>query len=208
MTAEALMQAILEFPDDDAPRLVYADWLEEHGDAEQAEFIRVQIELATLPPHERRTSLGKRARELLARNEADWVRPIRAHVASWAFRRGFVSAVTLSVDAYMKHTFELVHLTPIQRIEVEDTGSVEIAVSATDLIPKNIAREHLVLPLGNADFQGLRNLLVVAMTDMTDFDLMQRLGCILNRNVATVEAKPEQLEEAINRRYGRNGGKP
>ncbi len=30
---DALLRAILDSPDDDAPRLVYADWLEENGDA-------------------------------------------------------------------------------------------------------------------------------------------------------------------------------
>src|SRR4051812_5383520 len=39
--ADALLAAIAEAPDDDAPRLVYADWLEEHGDDARAEFIRV-----------------------------------------------------------------------------------------------------------------------------------------------------------------------
>jgi uncharacterized protein (TIGR02996 family) len=41
----ALLQAIREAPDDDAPRLVYADWLDEHGAPERAEFIRVCVEL-------------------------------------------------------------------------------------------------------------------------------------------------------------------
>lgn len=47
-----LFPAILERPDDDAPRLVYADWLDERagpGDADYAAFIRCQIELARLP---------------------------------------------------------------------------------------------------------------------------------------------------------------
>jgi uncharacterized protein (TIGR02996 family) len=39
------INAIIESPDDDTVRLVYADWLEEHGQAERAEFIRVQIDL-------------------------------------------------------------------------------------------------------------------------------------------------------------------
>src|SRR4051794_6643142 len=46
---EALWQAIIDAPEEDAPRLVYADWLEEHGQPERAEFIRVQCELAKLP---------------------------------------------------------------------------------------------------------------------------------------------------------------
>lgn len=45
---ENLLAAIIAQPDDDAVRLVYADWLEEHGDA-QAELIRAQIEQEQLP---------------------------------------------------------------------------------------------------------------------------------------------------------------
>ncbi len=37
--------AMRERPDDDAPRLVYADFLEENGEDERAEFIRVQCEI-------------------------------------------------------------------------------------------------------------------------------------------------------------------
>jgi uncharacterized protein (TIGR02996 family) len=38
-----LLRTLLERPDDDAPRLVYADWLDENGEPDRAEFIRVQI---------------------------------------------------------------------------------------------------------------------------------------------------------------------
>ncbi len=45
MNAEsyALIRRIRERPDDDAPRLVYADWLEENGEGERAEFIRLMV---------------------------------------------------------------------------------------------------------------------------------------------------------------------
>ncbi|HYT91149.1 MAG TPA: TIGR02996 domain-containing protein [Gemmataceae bacterium] len=46
---QALLRAVIDNPDDDGPRLVYADWLEEHGDAERAEFIRIQIAVAESP---------------------------------------------------------------------------------------------------------------------------------------------------------------
>jgi uncharacterized protein (TIGR02996 family) len=46
----ALYRGILANPHADLPRLVYADWLEENGRAERAEFIRVQIELANATP--------------------------------------------------------------------------------------------------------------------------------------------------------------
>lgn len=44
----ALLAAIRAHPDEDTPRLVYADWLDEHGEGERAELIRVQCELARL----------------------------------------------------------------------------------------------------------------------------------------------------------------
>jgi len=69
---QALCAAIVANPDDDLPRLVYADWLEENGDPDRAEFIRLQCRLANCSPtdddygdvcereRELRVALGKR----------------------------------------------------------------------------------------------------------------------------------------------------
>jgi uncharacterized protein (TIGR02996 family) len=43
---EAFIAAIAANPADDTARLVYADWLQEHGETRRAEFIRRQIENA------------------------------------------------------------------------------------------------------------------------------------------------------------------
>ncbi len=43
----AFLATIFDRPDDDGPRLVYADWLEERGECGRAEFIRAQCKLAT-----------------------------------------------------------------------------------------------------------------------------------------------------------------
>lgn len=45
---DSFLRAILAAPDDDVPRLIFADWLDENGEPERAEFIRVQCELAGL----------------------------------------------------------------------------------------------------------------------------------------------------------------
>jgi uncharacterized protein (TIGR02996 family) len=42
------LRAVLAMPDDDGPRLCAADWWDEQGAAERAEFVRVQCELARL----------------------------------------------------------------------------------------------------------------------------------------------------------------
>ncbi len=68
------LQAIKREPNNDALRLAYADWLGGHGDAERAEFIRVQIDSeryqAGSSEHERQT---ERAVELLSRHRTQWI---------------------------------------------------------------------------------------------------------------------------------------
>lgn len=51
-TGDAILQAIIADPEDITSRLVYADWLDEHGDQLdhlRAEFIRAQCRIADMP---------------------------------------------------------------------------------------------------------------------------------------------------------------
>jgi len=50
--ADAFLAAIIAEPDDDALRLIFADYLDDHGQPERAEFIRVQCKLAKLEAQE------------------------------------------------------------------------------------------------------------------------------------------------------------
>jgi uncharacterized protein (TIGR02996 family) len=64
----ALLSAIIAHADEDTPRLAYADWLDEHGDSDRAEFIRTQCRLADLSPaHPDWIDLTERQLELVAR---------------------------------------------------------------------------------------------------------------------------------------------
>jgi uncharacterized protein (TIGR02996 family) len=91
ITGDSLLAAIIDSPADDAPRLVYADWLEENGDPDRAEFIRLQIAL-TNPNLEadRRVSLARRERELLAEHADRFAGPFAGKGLHWVFRRGFI----------------------------------------------------------------------------------------------------------------------
>lgn len=82
---DALLEDVKAAPLDDLPRLIAADWLEDHGQAERAEFVRVQVERAALQDLEavdrmsgmaRSNELGRRARRVteLCDAEAEWVR--------------------------------------------------------------------------------------------------------------------------------------
>jgi uncharacterized protein (TIGR02996 family) len=70
---EALLAAIQAVPADDAPRLVFADWLDENGDPDWAEFIRVQCQI---DPFERSDSDLDRYRRAVIRKDAS--RPLPA----------------------------------------------------------------------------------------------------------------------------------
>jgi uncharacterized protein (TIGR02996 family) len=102
---EAFLQAIVEDPRDDATRLVYADWLEENGQPERAQFIRVQVALAHAAPDDpRRQALEREERKLLRGRKAAWKAevPKLSGVAWGEFTRGFVGSVTFA-SAYRYH---------------------------------------------------------------------------------------------------------
>jgi len=91
MSTDAFLTDIIANPEDDTPRLIYADWLEEHGQPERAEFIRLQIEQAALPQSDLRWwALEDRAADLLATHEQDWLGDLPENLWSWRFTRGFL----------------------------------------------------------------------------------------------------------------------
>ncbi len=97
---DALMRAICDNPDEDTPRLVFADWLQENGDQARAEFIRVQIDAVRERPRRRRTLLA-RAAELLAEHRERWLAELPdEHGWVWCepFRRGFVEELLVTSD--------------------------------------------------------------------------------------------------------------
>jgi uncharacterized protein (TIGR02996 family) len=97
MNHESFLAAIRETPSDDAPRLVYADWLDDQGDGARAEFIRTQVSLARLDEDDPgRPALESRERALLEENEARWLGPVPDNLVDWAFRGGFVDRVRLN----------------------------------------------------------------------------------------------------------------
>jgi uncharacterized protein (TIGR02996 family) len=77
-TRDALSAAIIAHPDEDTPRLAYADHIEEHGDSPRAEFIRLQCKLATMNEWDDGcTAAEVRCRRLLTEHP-EWLDPVRA----------------------------------------------------------------------------------------------------------------------------------
>src|SRR5204863_9479551 len=90
--------------DEDTPRVAFADWLEENGRAERAEFIRVQCERARLPAWDHaQVRLRLREQELLKKYGEEWLAEVPAvEGARWeGFRRGIVAEVSFASFAAM-----------------------------------------------------------------------------------------------------------
>jgi uncharacterized protein (TIGR02996 family) len=91
------LRAIAAHPDDDTPRLVFADWLDEHGQHERAEFIRLQIELARTDPSDpsypAMTARMRRCGVLTDRGSLRFFDHIPTKKCKIAFRRGFIESI-------------------------------------------------------------------------------------------------------------------
>jgi type IV pilus assembly protein PilB len=78
-----------------------------------------------------------------------------------------------------------------------DLTEVTIPAAVVELVPESVARENVVLPLAQDN-----GALKIIMSDPSDFDTVQKLQFILNKDIQPVLAPREQIIEAINRHYG------
>lgn len=132
----AFLAAIRANPEDDAPRLVYADWLEEQGGASneaRAEYIRLSIQHATHYPEmwwsKEKADAQKRACELFAKYSREWFPQLygrknilRGGRAYPGMHRGFPHS--LYADAYklLEAGERVMEAAPITEFEFRDTS--------------------------------------------------------------------------------------
>src|SRR5947209_2576136 len=122
---DAFLRPIIENPEDDAPRLVYADWLEECGRAERAEFIRVQCRLARLSADDpARPRLAERERDLLLKYGDEWAGPLKEWagplkdlIPRYSFHRGFVEAVSLCPEEFLSRAPAILSRAPVRHVD-------------------------------------------------------------------------------------------
>jgi type IV pilus assembly protein PilB len=80
-----------------------------------------------------------------------------------------------------------------------DLTELTIPAAVVELVPESVARENIVLPLAQEN-----GALKIIMSDPSDFDTVQKLQFILNKDIQPVLAPREQIIEAINRHYGQS----
>lgn len=196
MSEPALLAAIAVSPDDDLPRLVYADWLDENGQPLRAEFIRLQIEIAkkeTLPRAVVNvfSHLWKRQQEILDDHRDELLGPLAEVVTqyNYEFRRGFLEHVTLRLQTFLDHTDHFGVLRPPPAVRVFDAAdSLDRLPDAAhvELITELQAEREILLPVEGFG-RVLASELIEAAPRLTQLRFLDLENCRLgDTNVAAL----------------------
>jgi uncharacterized protein (TIGR02996 family) len=174
--ALAFLSRIREQPEDDGPRLIFADWLDEHGDW-RGEFIRVQCALARMPnDDERRGGLEQREQALLEGRQPHWPANLNGLVSDWTFRRGLVEAVSVDSSAFLERGGEIFEHGPIRRVRFLEAARcfpqlvdspLLGRIPQIDLIGNSLGNGGVNL-LARARHLGRLELLHLGFNDLTD----------------------------------------
>ena len=131
-TESALLSAIAAMPEEDTPRLVFADYLDElggAGNAARAEFIRLQVMLYRVESETHETIAARLlAAELYEEYSGAWGFPEQSKTNRWfTVRRGFVSELAIDFPRVPRDAIRrLLQHEPIGRLRLErpyDTAS-------------------------------------------------------------------------------------
>src|SRR4029434_9416690 len=111
---EAFIREIVTHPDDDAPRLIYADWLEERGDPQGA-VIRVECGLDAGVDDTPRAALRERDSLLLQEHGTSWIESLGAGILWYRWSRGLIEEIVIDA-ASLAEGGRLLSLTPISSL--------------------------------------------------------------------------------------------
>lgn len=147
---QSLHAAILANPACDTARLAYADWLDENGEPERAEFIRVQVELAAIESEQGDSKFwgalryshatcsgcspwcraNRRQHDLFAAHEFQWFTlPTNFKTATEdspdgrplaIVARGFLSEVTCTAADWLTHGATILREHPIAEVNLPE----------------------------------------------------------------------------------------
>jgi uncharacterized protein (TIGR02996 family) len=204
---DPFLLTILDNPHDAGPRLVYADWLEEHGDTHRAQYLRLDCERVGLPDlHPRRDELAKRLVSLFYARGKRWTRPV----------------LNLPARTIAERCQAVLQMAPLCEV-VADLRQFRNP-AAPNVLPEPVARHRQILPLcwstrvrylvdpyprpwrwrDDRYVPPLRNprtLVVAAVRKFLSDEALQRLEADYHCNVVDLTADHAQMIDAIERHY-------
>jgi uncharacterized protein (TIGR02996 family) len=194
---DAFLRAIIERPDDDLPRLVYADYLDERDDP-RGEFIRVECELARIAPDDpRRAALYRRDLELIRMYKDRWagllpkLTPHRG-VSYWDFRRGLIEVLTIDAPVLVGAAAADVARMPILSLRVQDL---------TDSLAHQVGGHPALRGVRELDLQSRREGDVRDLRTMRDMPLGRGILRIVDsdrlRRVTSLRIRGELSDDVL-----------
>jgi uncharacterized protein (TIGR02996 family) len=123
----AFLEDIVEHPDEDTPRLIFADWLEEQGEEAWAQLIRQQIRT---PQHESVWVLLQIHSEIFT---TPWVGLAKEIL----LERGFVEGVIVAGEqmaAFVEALPQLCQVHPLRRVRLEFPRSEDLEAVVTHMV--------------------------------------------------------------------------
>lgn len=140
----SLIAAIAADPDDDGPRIVYADWLQQAGDP-RGELIAVQCAL----DRGHTAELATRERELLERHEAEWLARAGLRLGEGRFQRGLIERIDATASRVAAVIEQLVELPSLRalRTTVDGGGNEADLLRIADHLHRRMpaALEHVMI---------------------------------------------------------------
>jgi type IV pilus assembly protein PilB len=98
---------------------------------------------------------------------------------------------------YASHEDVLSAIAEFHGMQFVNLADTTVPPSVIEMVPESVARENVVLPMSQEN-----GALKIAVSDPGDFDTLQKLQFILNKDIQPMLATREQIIEAINRHYG------
>jgi uncharacterized protein (TIGR02996 family) len=152
----ALLAAIGSNPDEDTPRLVFADWCDEHNEPERASFIRLQFEAEQhREGTPERMDIEDRAAAILEAHYRNWLpdEPAWARcpqlkydilwsVFLYGIRKGFSEHLSLNFDECLAHSSEIFATVPIRDLRLENIPDGGVALAST-VLPGRVSTAKL-----------------------------------------------------------------
>jgi uncharacterized protein (TIGR02996 family) len=119
---EAMLRLITAHPEQDGPRLIFADWLTERGDP-RGQFIRYQCELAQpAVPDARRAELQATIDSLLKFHQSKWIGGLKGVVSGFRFHRGFVETIFIDAFGFLQNADLIFRAAPVRHVHLLDVA--------------------------------------------------------------------------------------
>jgi uncharacterized protein (TIGR02996 family) len=169
---QPFLDAIFARYHDDGPRFIYADFLDDAGDPDRAELVRVQVALSRMTDdHPQHAEIKNKEVELLEAHRPRWCDYLSDLISpgQCEFRRGVLDAVVLDAAQFLEKGEELFRRLPLRRISLRDSEDVMPDLMASPLF----TNVHELDFNGNSIGNGGVNLLVRSpfLKDLYSLDL-------------------------------------